>query len=125
MALLPTATELTMLRAIVQQKMGDTAQVYAAVKTIDDAGNPVTTWPAVTATYACRVVARNVQPSEIVVGEQVTAMTTWQIHLPWNATVNPEDRIVANGATFDVTDEDSPKSTRLEVVVNCRRVRSG
>ena len=119
--MLPAGQELTTLRGVCNATLTDTAVIQQPVEVIGPGGDPETTWTT-TATVACRVAARASDPREVAVGGRITALMLWKIRLPWNTVVAPQYRIVANGSTFEVVDTDDAKSTKLQLVVNCRRL---
>lgn len=135
MSLLPSAAGLSRMRAEVERTLPDTVELWR--RTTTDEG--VTTWDRVDG-YAARIIARSTVPTERVQGERLTAVTSWQVRLPWDADPSPGDKIIREtlavstmteaemqakdqeGMTLEVTDADEIKSTPTSVVVNGYRV---
>lgn len=135
MPLLPSPAALTRVRSEVERTLPDTVELWRPTTT--DEG--VTTWARIDR-YAARVLARQIVPAERVQGERVTAVTAWQVRLPWDADPAPGDRIIRTtlsvgtmtdtemqaqvvaGVTLEVTDSDEIKSTPTSVLVNGYRV---
>lgn len=139
MPLLPGAAALTRARTEAERTLPDTVELWRPTLTDDESGGSTTTWNRIDR-YAARVIARSTVPTERPMGERVTAVTSWQVRLPWDADPAPGDRILRAtttsstmteaemkvhadaGRTLEVTDADEIKSTPTSVLVNGYRV---
>ena len=113
---------LAFARARARRWMPDSCQIVARVL-IETADGGSTLAETVGETLPCRVVARDFAASEGSAGGRAEASTYWQVYLPWDAVVYPEDAIQWNGETFEVRDSNSDRSDLVTVVANVVRRR--
>lgn len=102
----------------------DTTGVVTHTPVTDDGAGGQTAGTATTVTYACRVVNKAASPHERVTGGVVTAVSDWEIGLPWDAVVQAGDTITANGCLFQVDDTDIGRSVNYGVHAFCTLLRT-
>lgn len=107
--MLVSPDELAELQTIWEASL-DTTCVVTHTPVVDDGAGSQTAGTPTTRTYACRVVNKAQTPHERVTGGVVTAVSDWEIGLPWNAVVAAGDTITANGCLFQVDDTDIGRS---------------
>jgi len=67
------------------------------------------------------VIPRSTFAAERVEGGGLTAVTYWEILMPWDTEIHDTDRIVVNDVMYEVNDGGAPdRSQSLLLVLNCR-----
>lgn len=139
MPLLPTDRELYRARVEVERTLPDTVELWRPTFVDTGGGGTEPTWNRI-GRYSARVIARQTLPRETPQGERVTAVTSWQVRLPFDVLPQPQDLILRSINTastmtdeqmkvhrdaheaLEVTDADEIKSTKISVLVNGYRV---
>jgi hypothetical protein len=111
--------ELAEMRAVCTSAMPDMATVQRKAGVDDGMGGESVTWPDL-GTSACEVV-REPAPGIVLEGEQPQSVAYWGVRLPYGTDVRAGDRIVVNGAVYEVSDVDGPSSHGLAVTANCKK----
>jgi hypothetical protein len=97
------ANTLARLRAYHAARLPDTAEVldYASSARGLEGGTQ-RSGVAVEATYPCRVSAQQLEPAELTEGGRPVAVQFYDILLPWNAVVQPAQRIRISSRIYQV-----------------------
>jgi hypothetical protein len=139
MPLTPSLTELARMRAEVERTLPETVELWRPTPVDDGSGGFTNTWNRI-GRYAASIRNRTADPREVIQGERPTAVTSWQVRLPFDAVPKPQDLILrvlqsvatmtddemkthrTAGEALEVTDADEIKSTKTSVLVNGYRV---
>lgn len=117
--------ELTLDRSEMEESLPDEALVMRAIEVADPDGGITTTYATVTGLEAvpCRVIPRSTFAAERDEGGALTAVTYWEILMPYDTDVHDTDRIVVNDVIYEVNDGGAPdRSQSLVLKLNCRAV---
>ena len=115
--------ELNFDRDEAEESLPDTALVMRQITIEDPDGGTTITYATVTGLEAvpCRVIPRSTFAAERVEGGGLTAVTYWEILMPWDTEIHDTDRIVVNDVMYEVNDGGAPdRSQSLLLVLNCR-----
>lgn len=107
----------TQLRGLQWLALSGTAIIQRSTATSDSGGGASVAWANV-GTAACRVYPVTTRGRSGLVGGQIDEHTTHYCMLPLGTSVTTSDRIVVDGATFEVTmalDHTDSFSTLIEV----------
>ena len=61
---------------------------------------------------------------EVIDEQRLEVLNRWLIYFPAGQDVTERDRIVANGATYEVTSVNTPRTISIETIVEAMRVLS-
>jgi len=115
--------ELTVDRDELEESLPDEALVMREITIADPDGGTTTTYATVTGLEAvpCRVIPRRTLAAERVEGGALTAVTYWEILMPWDTEIQETDRLVVRDTMYEVNDGGAPdRSQSLVLVLNCR-----
>lgn len=116
-----TPTELARMREDVAPSLPDTLVIHRATRTADGVGGQTSVWAAF-GTVACRVEPVDRGQGEEIAGSREAEPTEYVIHLPYDETVTPDDRVVYAGETFEILEVVDHRS--WDVHTRLRAVRS-
>lgn len=93
--------ELAALRSDLNELLTETVQVQRASRVPDGYGGETLTWTTVATVSGLRTTT-GLRPAEQVLAERLSTNATWVMLLPAATDVRVDDRLVANGRTFQV-----------------------
>lgn len=117
-----TDSELQYMRDSLEQIMPDTCVILAAVNTADGQGGYETIWGTATANVRCRIDPGRKEMYERISGAQLAPFAWFQLTLPHDVTIGTSDRVVVNGETYNVINDDAGKSWQGTIRVALMRV---
>lgn len=97
----PLNFRLSGTRRAVEATLISQASVYRKTQTTDNAGGFTDTY-AVVATYQCRFYAYPITPIEKESTTQVQSIVFWRFIFPYDADIEPTDRLTVGDRTFEV-----------------------
>jgi hypothetical protein len=98
-----TGTELAAMRGDVLDMLPGTAIIQSAANSSDGAGGWTETWTAVTGgTVACRIDPFKRLGNIETAGSEEALNYSYQLTLPYNAPIEPGNRVQINGTAYEV-----------------------
>lgn len=118
-----SAGELAQLRADADRTLLDaTCTLQTRTASVNVIGEPVVAWTTLGSAVPCRLRPTVMTSPQIVAGQQVN-VALWQLTLPFGTTtVQPGDRAVIAGVTYEVTQTWDEETWRTATRVNVMRV---
>jgi len=102
-----SSADLDYMRSMINGGMlPDTCNILAAALVADGEGGATTTWGTAYAGVACRLDAKS--GDKTTQNERLTPYHTYQLTLPYNASISTANRVQAGGYLFDVVTIDPP-----------------
>lgn len=89
-------------RRVIGHTFDTTAAVMRKASVADSSGGSIDTY-TLFATYPCTLSIFPIRPREVEYSERIQAIRTWQFAFPFDADVQPTDRLVTNSRTFEVS----------------------
>ena len=114
------ADDLAGLREIQEQWFSQTCTVLQRVEVVDREGGESISYQNGDS-YPCHL-SENRTPSQATTGEQANTVTPWIAFLPWNAALEPEDRLSSEGKIFDVLGTNAVKTDRVTLEAELREL---
>lgn len=109
-----SSNELAQIRADVQALLPDTGDILSSSLTPDGAGGWTTVWGTATASVGYRL--DPIRQREEVGGAVMWSYHTFQLTLPYDTTIEPENRFQASdGQLYNVIGVDDGKSWQVSV----------
>lgn len=102
--------------------MTDSAFVVRQTHTTDPDGNDVVT-ETNRGPYPVRLEASIRLPMERPQGGELVAISVWRAHLPHGTDVGPADRLLVNGASYEVTEQTDARTDAVDALAIVKRVR--
>lgn len=96
-----SAAELAEMRSVQALAQAGTAVISRKTLTADGMGGFTETWAA-SGTVTCRVWPARESGAESLIADRITESDAWVITVPYATDVAAEDRVVADGRTFEV-----------------------
>jgi|SRR5690606_34122562 len=83
--------------------MPDIYELIRGTDRIPDGDGGFTEEPVIVETGSCRLVPSNRLAAEALAGDVLTAVASYELHLPIGTTIRATDTVVVNGSAFAVT----------------------
>lgn len=103
-------------RDIEMMMLPDSCNILTATLAADGYGGMTETWGTAYAGVYCRL--DPLTGKEAAGGDALRAFNTFQLTLPYNATITTDNRVEVNGGTFNVVTVDPEKSWKV-----CKRAK--
>lgn len=100
-----SAGELHSMRHTSDAYLAGTAVIHTATRTSDGQGGQ--TWAyAASGTVDARLAPENArgQANEVAIGGRLAEFTPWILTVPYNTTIDEDDRVVYDGVTYEVSE---------------------
>lgn len=114
-----SARDLAGMRAECALVLDQTATIQRNTPANDGQGGQTESWASV-GTVACHVLPRSGQT--LLEGERPVSATLWTILLPVGTAITAKDRLVVDGATYEISASDVGASYPLQLAVDARKV---
>lgn len=99
----------------------DICDIYANQGESDSMGGFLDNWVTTATNVPCSIKA-HAPLTERVQGEQIVATGVYDISLPTDTDIDPDDRIVCNAVTYEVRQRDSVISNQIAITVRALRL---
>jgi hypothetical protein len=111
--------ELVDMRADGVVSLPDVCTIMMAVESSDGMGSQLRTWSVRASGVACRLSPMGVSASgERVSSGRLTSSETWTLTVPAGTVLVASDRVVVDGVTYEVAEDDGARSWDLFVRVS-------
>lgn len=115
-----SVSDLQYMRDTVEQLFPDTCNILSVTRTSDGQGGFVETWGTAGTAIACRIDSATSKSgfiglSDVLSGGAIQESTKWMLSLPYDTTVNINNRIEVSGYTYNISALDLGKSWNSEV----------
>ena len=122
-----SASDIEYMRGAVEQLFPDTCNILSLTQVADGQGGFTETWGTAGTSIPCRIDSAAskggfIGMSDAVSGGAIQESTKWMVSLPHDTTVTTDDRIEANGYTYNITAADLGKSWNAEVRLVVERI---
>lgn len=114
------ASALTSMREALNSSLPDTATIRTCTVEDDEQGGETRTW-ANGATVPCRL-NRTTKMMEVIRGGKTSSVVGFELIVPYDTELAPENRVVISGVTYEVIGPDNGGAERLELVAMVYRV---
>lgn len=117
-----TDREIARMRKDIGRTLPESANVLRQTPRSDGMGGQVVTWTVIE-TVPCRATPIvKFDREEASVGGKITATGDYQMELPWDADVRPDDRIQTLGTLWEIINRSIPMTEQLKTLLFARRV---
>jgi len=117
----PSTQMLADLRAVQADFLPDTCTLRAVTRSSDGQGGWTDAWADTYTGVPCRLAVMPIQGGESAAGSQVTSLSAWVLHIPWDQAVDPEWRVVHEGITYEIVQLEASHTNRTATQVHLRR----
>lgn len=108
------ASDLSILQADMVREMTGTATVERSVLSRTGGGGTTQTWSNAYTNMPCLAGPTQYPAWERDVESRVGARSYWMMTVPIGYTILPADRVITSGKTFEVTNEQGPRTISIE-----------
>lgn len=102
MSVLLSDAELDACREMAELAMPDTCTIQTRTET-NAKGSVVVTYANTYTGVKCRIMPVNRSTTEYARGEKISDEALYVLTVPWDQAISPQDRVVCNGITYEIT----------------------